>query len=286
MRKRVVVVDDDDISRRGLTELLADRPELEVAGSLVHDEALEWDTEWDTIDIAIVDAADSRRDDDHFPGVGVVDHIRRRRSRDQTMVIVLTGHFFDDAVRRRMREAQADFFYHRSELQESADLYEAILHPEQARSGVPDGDGPRGPVPTGSRVGHPRQRRHSLLTLDWSRSQAHWSAGRSKQVVVTIADLVQRRGTPQPGQCRRHSPRADSTRPVAHPDRALPQLGDSGEGHAEVGNVRWSCLLNVQSLRNAARSPAARTLSSADVACPASLTLCSALSPTGSDRHP
>jgi DNA-binding NarL/FixJ family response regulator len=45
MRKRVVVVDDDDISRRGLTELLADRPELIVAGSLVHDEALEWDTE-------------------------------------------------------------------------------------------------------------------------------------------------------------------------------------------------------------------------------------------------
>ena len=142
MRKRVVVIDDDDISRRGLTELLADRPELEVAGSLVHYEALEWDAEWDTIDIAIVDAADSRRADDHFPGVGVVDHIRRRRSSDQTMVIVLTGHFFDDAVRRRMREARADFFYHRSELQESADLYEAILHPEKARSGVPESTDP------------------------------------------------------------------------------------------------------------------------------------------------
>jgi DNA-binding NarL/FixJ family response regulator len=142
MRKRVVVVDDDDISRRGLAELLADRPELEIAGSFVHDKALEWDAEWDTIDIAIVDAADSRRDDDHFPGVGVVDHIRRRRSREQTMVVVLTGHFFDDAVRRRMREAQADFFYHRSELQESEHLYEAILHPEQARAGVPDGTDP------------------------------------------------------------------------------------------------------------------------------------------------
>jgi DNA-binding NarL/FixJ family response regulator len=153
MRKRVVVVDDDDISRRGLAELLSDRPELEVAGSLVHDDALEWDREWDTIDIAIVDAADSRRDDDHFPGVGVVDHIRRRRGREQTMVIVLTGHFFDDAVRRRMREAQADFFFHRSELQESADLYRAILYPEQARSGVPDGTDPEaqfrlGIVPT------------------------------------------------------------------------------------------------------------------------------------------
>jgi DNA-binding NarL/FixJ family response regulator len=138
MRKRVVVVDDDDISRRGLAELLADRPEIEVAASFVHASALEWDSEWDTIDIAIVDAADSRRIDDHFPGVAVVDHIRRRRSSDQTMVVVLTGHFFDDAVRRRMREAQADFFYHRSELQESGDLYRAILNPEQARAGVPD----------------------------------------------------------------------------------------------------------------------------------------------------
>lgn len=142
MRQRVVVVDDDDISRRGLAELLDDRPELDVAGSLVHEEALEWDDEWDAVDIAIVDAADSRRADDHFPGVGVVDHIRRRRSSEQTLVIVLTGHFFDDAVRRRMREAQADFFYHRSELQASADLYRAILHPEQARSGVPDGTDP------------------------------------------------------------------------------------------------------------------------------------------------
>jgi DNA-binding NarL/FixJ family response regulator len=142
VQKRVVVVDDDDISRRGLVELLAERPELEVAGSMVHDDALEWDAEWDTIDIALVDAADCRRNDDHFPGVGVVDHIRRRRSREETTVIVLTGHFFDDAVRRRMREAQADFFYHRSELQESADLYRAILHPEQARAGVPDGIDP------------------------------------------------------------------------------------------------------------------------------------------------
>jgi len=138
MRKRLVVVDDDDITRRGLTELLADRPEIEITASFVHDDALLWDRQWDSVDIAIVDAADSRRTDDHFPGVEVVDHIRRRRSSDETLIIVLTGHFFDDAVRRRMREAQADFFYHRSELQESADLYRAILNPDQNRRGVPE----------------------------------------------------------------------------------------------------------------------------------------------------
>lgn len=138
MRNRVVVVDDDDISRRGLTELITDRAELEVVGSLLHDEALGWDAEWNTVDIAIVDAADSRRGGDHFPGAGVVGHIRRRRSREQTMVIVLSGHIFDDAVRRRMREAEADYFYHRSELQDSADLFRAILHPEDDHLGVPE----------------------------------------------------------------------------------------------------------------------------------------------------
>jgi CheY-like chemotaxis protein len=205
MRKRVVVVDDDDISRRGLTELLADRPEIEVAGSLVHDDALEWDGEWNSVDIAIVDAADSRREDDHFPGVGVVDHIRRRRSREQTMVIVLTGHFFDDAVRRRMREAQADFFYHRSELQESADLYRAILHPERERFGVPGVLDPetqfRMGVVSGTRINEAvRFSRSSGLEAKLNRRQGDrsrsWSRLRTSFNDVAHLNPVNADGTP------------------------------------------------------------------------------------------
>jgi CheY-like chemotaxis protein len=205
MRKRVVVVDDDDISRRGLAELLADRHEIEVVGSLVHDDALEWDGEWSSVDIAIIDAADSRREDDHFPGVGVVDHIRRRRSREQTMVVVLTGHFLDDAVRRRMREAQADFFYHRSELQESADLYRAILHPEQERSGVPDGTDPESQfrlgVVSGTRVNDAvRFARSSDLETKLNARQGDrsrsWSRLRASFNTVAHLNPVNADGTP------------------------------------------------------------------------------------------
>ena len=137
MRLRVVVVDDDDISRRGLTEILADQAGIEIAAALDHREATAWSTQWADIDVAVVDAADERRRGDQFPGVAVVEAIRRYRSPGETTVVVITGHFFDDAVRRRMREAQADYFYHRSEVADAEALIAAVLHPEQTRRRVP-----------------------------------------------------------------------------------------------------------------------------------------------------
>jgi DNA-binding NarL/FixJ family response regulator len=138
MRKRVVVVDDDDISRRGLSEILADQAGIEIAAALDHHKAATWSGEWDGIDVAVVDAADERRRGDQFPGVAVVEAIRRYRSPDETMVVVITGHFFDDAVRRRMREAQADYFYHRSELADAGSLVSAVLQPDGGHHHVPD----------------------------------------------------------------------------------------------------------------------------------------------------
>lgn len=134
---RVTVIDDEDISRRGLAELLAEHPQLELVAVLRHHEALEL-TDWDGVDVAVVDAADERHSTDHFPGVAVVEHLRACRTSGLT-IIVLTGHFFDDALRRRMHEARADFFYHRSDFASADQLYEAVLHPERARrKGVPD----------------------------------------------------------------------------------------------------------------------------------------------------
>lgn len=137
MRRRVVIVDDDEISRRGMAEVLADRPEIEVTGTLTHGEALQYGERWDEVDVAVVDAADDTEEADQFPGVAVVECIRRRRSREQCTVIVVTGHFFDDAVRRRMREACADLFYHRSELRLGLALQEAVLHPDRMSHDVP-----------------------------------------------------------------------------------------------------------------------------------------------------
>ena len=137
MRRRVVVVDDDAISRRGLAELLADHPSIEVVAAVSHEEATRWSEEWDEADIAVIDAADDRARGDQFPGVAVVEAVRRQRSSGQTMVVVITAHFFDDALRRRMREAQADYFYHRSEIADAEALVAAVLQPAPSHLGVP-----------------------------------------------------------------------------------------------------------------------------------------------------
>jgi CheY-like chemotaxis protein len=142
MTVRVVIVDDDDISRRGMAEYLADHSDVEVLGALDHEQALQWSDQWDGADVALVDAADSRRSLDQFPGVEVVAHIRRQQSGDKIRVVVVTTHFFDDAVRRRMREAGADYFYYRPDLHRTEGLYNAVLHPEKTSVGVPDPSDP------------------------------------------------------------------------------------------------------------------------------------------------
>jgi CheY-like chemotaxis protein len=124
---RVVVVDDDDINRRGMASLLAEHPGIDVVASLTHADALGQDALWGGVDVLLVDAADPRNRDDQFPGVAVVEAVRHRRSRQETLIVVITGHFFDDAVRRRMREAQADLYYHRAELGDVRTLCDVVL---------------------------------------------------------------------------------------------------------------------------------------------------------------
>ena len=57
MRTRVIVVDDDGVSRRGLGALLADHPAIEVEGMLSRHGALTWDGNWRQVDVVIIDAA-------------------------------------------------------------------------------------------------------------------------------------------------------------------------------------------------------------------------------------
>jgi CheY-like chemotaxis protein len=134
---RVVIVDDDELWRVKTAELLADRPGLVVEAAATHDVAAGWVDEWRTVDVAIVDAGDIRRQDDQFPGVGVVRQARRH-GRERMVVMVVTGHFLDDALRWRMREAGADYFHHRSDVQDADSLYQAVVHPALDRRGVPD----------------------------------------------------------------------------------------------------------------------------------------------------
>jgi DNA-binding NarL/FixJ family response regulator len=133
VRTRVVIVDNDDISRRGLGALLADHPAIDVGGMLSHDAAMAWES-WHDVDVVIVDATDERRGDDDPAGVAVVKRVRQMAGSPTPVIIAISGHIFDDAVRRRMREADADFFYHRSEVQDTASLYAAVLSLDGART--------------------------------------------------------------------------------------------------------------------------------------------------------
>lgn len=140
---RVVVVDDDAVNRHGMAALLSASDEISLVAALDHDDAVAVTDVWADADVAIVDAADHRRATDQFPGVAVVEHVRRHGPAKLT-IIVVTGHFFDDAVRRRMREARADFFYHRADMADAKALYEAVLRPESARRRVPEPRDPEG----------------------------------------------------------------------------------------------------------------------------------------------
>jgi hypothetical protein len=142
-RQRIAVIDDNLITRNGDVVALAAHPLIDVVAAVDHDESLTWpDDQWAELDAVLVDAArpfddeNRYRDDDHFPGVGVV--LRAREVRPDLLVIVVTGRFFDDGLRRRMKEAGADFFYFRDHLRAPEHLHRAVLEPDERTGGVPD----------------------------------------------------------------------------------------------------------------------------------------------------
>jgi CheY-like chemotaxis protein len=140
MPLRIAIVDDDEIARAIMGDLLTQQCDLEVVATMPHQMALGQTTLWSDIDVAIVDGADVRRTDDHFPGVNVVRHLRiQSRS---TMVMVITGFFFEDALRWRMKEAGAHFYYHRSELTDPEDLVRAVRTPVGRAPEIPAVSGP------------------------------------------------------------------------------------------------------------------------------------------------
>ncbi|MDA8268745.1 MAG: hypothetical protein M0Z63_13840 [Actinomycetota bacterium] len=136
--QHVAVVDDDEVSRRGLGAVLGEHPDIDVVALVGHADALAGaDGMWADVDVAIVDAADERHRGDQFPGVAVVERVRRCRPAPHPVIVVRTGHFLDDALRLRMREAGADLFFHRCELQQAEALHAVVLRPEEFRAGVP-----------------------------------------------------------------------------------------------------------------------------------------------------
>jgi hypothetical protein len=171
---------------------------------------------WCEVDVAVVDASDRRRADDQFPGVGIVAAIRVHRRHDQTRVVVVTGVMFDDAVRARMREAGADYYFHRSCVQGADQLCAAVLTPSEDD---------RVPPPAEAEV------LHRLGVTSMARINAGIEAARAEGFVDTDPVLA-RRGRDRTRRRQRFNERArlsPMTRDGRRPDRtqdtpSMPQI--------------------------------------------------------------
>jgi CheY-like chemotaxis protein len=131
------VVDDDDVNRAGLCVVLDASPDITVVAALKNREALAERTLWSDVDIVIIDPADHRREGDQFPGVAVVREIRTTRQPGELIIIVITGHYFDDALRRRMREARADYFHHRADAADAGRFRELVVNANRTHGNLP-----------------------------------------------------------------------------------------------------------------------------------------------------
>ncbi len=129
---RVAIVDDDIWVRAGRQSAL-ESAGLQVVLACAHEEALDRRDAWADVDVVLLDAWDAEQEWDKFPGVRVVEAIRRSEDGIGALVIVISGHATNEILRLRMAEAGADFFYAHSELRTREDLLEAILNPDQAR---------------------------------------------------------------------------------------------------------------------------------------------------------
>ncbi|MDQ4068289.1 MAG: hypothetical protein M3203_02230 [Actinomycetota bacterium] len=96
----------------------------------------------------MVDAADEGRPGDQFPGVAVV-HLVRSCAGKEPLIVVVTGHYLHDGLRHRMADAEADFFFLRSDLRSPGALVDVVRHPERHRRGVPRVSDPRAPAVMG-----------------------------------------------------------------------------------------------------------------------------------------
>ena len=134
---RVAIVDDDEWIRRGRADALRDIPGIDVTSILDHHGGTAFGPGWDDIDVALIDARDDDQAWDKFPGVSVVEAVRARRNREQTTVVVISGHMLNDMLRLRMYEAGADFFYSHHEVRSIQQLTTVIQHPSLGRRASP-----------------------------------------------------------------------------------------------------------------------------------------------------
>lgn len=106
-------------------------PEITVVDAIHQDEALTWPSErWAGVDVAIIDvfdeAAPSEVGTDVFSGIAALDRLRALPVR----TLALAPHCQHPLVRLRIHQAEADWLYHRWEVNDPDRLAEVVLFPQ------------------------------------------------------------------------------------------------------------------------------------------------------------
>jgi CheY-like chemotaxis protein len=150
---RTVVVDDRPDTLAGRVLWLSSIPQSRVSGMSFR-QALDPDTDWSQVDIAVLDGRDDRDEDeitvptqggpdhrthDRFLGVRVAQQIRATRSRTQIRIVLISAYARDnDVLARRCQEAGVDFLYSVHELTDAQDFLTAVLTPDDRASPTVD----------------------------------------------------------------------------------------------------------------------------------------------------
>jgi DNA-binding NarL/FixJ family response regulator len=127
--RRVVVLDDDEIMRKGRCGAFAEADDFELVGCGPTGRALDWPDGWTAVDVVVVEAYHRTSAFDRLVGVDVVEHLRRHDGEPPEIVVV--GRDQENPyLTVRLAEAGADRLYRRSEVETISDLLEAVRHPD------------------------------------------------------------------------------------------------------------------------------------------------------------
>ncbi len=123
---RVLIVDDDPWLRAGRRAVLEEAAGVIVVDAVDHHVAADR-TDWDDVDVVVLDAHDPRAEFDHFAGVVVAERVRRASA--SIRIVVLSGHAYNDVLRLRMAEAGADEFHAHRDVDTAEELVRIVTEP-------------------------------------------------------------------------------------------------------------------------------------------------------------
>ena len=186
---RVGIVDDDPWVREGRAAALERSGEVELVLCTDHAEALTRDG-WDDVDVLLLDAHDPTAGFDQFAGVRIVERVRRVRGREDTRIVVLTGHAFNDLLRVRMAEAGADALHPHTDVRTAEALLAVVHGTLGADDSAADEARRRAGLPSGARLNDAVSWAEANVGADALIDQPQKSLELSRRRVITARSRI------------------------------------------------------------------------------------------------